>query len=675
MPYAVREALDQDVMDDVRLENISFFSDNDDVSAVKSNMMLLTTVQRGPARSSPSPFSRSRFLYRIVVQQQVPGKSTRSFVLFESDKLNKSEGDAFVQLSKTLSPLLSSGSVRLSISLLEEIILPEPLKAGEIGSRLVTLMEQDPDGHPEWHSVIQTLMKSKEVIHSMPSTDFQKRLASRLMTVIARQSGFLSSMMIPLSLCPKLVLNSFDFQDDASTSLKIYNYTRKRSLPRYNSQHFSKFSKTMLMEAVENQFLQSCMFLALSGVDPNTQYMESGDTALHTAVRLENLDIIKLLLAVEADPTVSNCDDETPLDAARKLTSEKAQDIISVLETIAELQAQAKAYNSSHMEIPNRRNSSDIYLLSLDGGGLKVFNTSLILARIEKRMKELCPDCPPLQSYFDYIAGVSAGATIGVTLAYQNESAQNMAVLLYKFMIEVVKKPLEERMEHLKHYMFEHFGQNTVLSDLERQRVIIGTVIANISPNQLHLMTSYGEPRDGKAGPNERKVWEALCASMAAPTYLPPFDNCFLDGGVMANNPTLPAMVEIFNNMEEGRKLGCVLSIGTGIFPTSPVEKIGVFVTGFSVSNLVSSAIGLKNLIQHFIAQSTRSDGEVVTQAETWCKSVGTSHFRFSSKLSKYSPMDSTDLDVIIGQLFDTEVYMLKEHAKIDQLAKCILSK
>ena len=59
MPYAVREALDQDVMDDVRLENISFFSDNDDVSAVKSNMMLLTTVQRGPARSSPSPFSRS----------------------------------------------------------------------------------------------------------------------------------------------------------------------------------------------------------------------------------------------------------------------------------------------------------------------------------------------------------------------------------------------------------------------------------------------------------------------------------------------------------------------------------------------------------------------------------------------------------------------------------------
>ena len=71
MPYTVREALGQDIMDDVRLENISFFSDDDDVSAVKINLMLLTRSQRCPAavRSSPSLFTGSRFLYRIVVQQ------------------------------------------------------------------------------------------------------------------------------------------------------------------------------------------------------------------------------------------------------------------------------------------------------------------------------------------------------------------------------------------------------------------------------------------------------------------------------------------------------------------------------------------------------------------------------------------------------------------------------
>ena len=71
MPYTVREALGQDIMDDVRLENISFFSDDDDVSAVKSNLMLLTRSRRGPAaaRSASSLFTRSRFLYRIVVQQ------------------------------------------------------------------------------------------------------------------------------------------------------------------------------------------------------------------------------------------------------------------------------------------------------------------------------------------------------------------------------------------------------------------------------------------------------------------------------------------------------------------------------------------------------------------------------------------------------------------------------
>ena len=47
---------------------------------------------------------------------------------------------------------------------------------------------------------------------------------------------------------------------------------------------------------------------------------------------------------------------------------------------------------------------------------------------------------------------------------------------------------------------------------------ITGT-IANVSPNMLHLMTSYGQARDGQLGPDDRKVWEALVASSAAPTF------------------------------------------------------------------------------------------------------------------------------------------------------------
>ena len=36
-------------------------------------------------------------------------------------------------------------------------------------------------------------------------------------------------------------------------------------------------------------------------------------------------------------------------------------------------------------------------------------------------------------------------------------------------------------------------------------------------------------------------VWEAARASSAAPVYFHPFKEIYVDGGVMANNPTLDA--------------------------------------------------------------------------------------------------------------------------------------
>ena len=65
----------------------------------------------------------------------------------------------------------------------------------------------------------------------------------------------------------------------------------------------------------------------------------------------------------------------------------------------------------------------------------------------------------------------------------------------------------------------------------------------------------------------------------AAPTYFHPFREKYLDGGVMANNPTLVAMSEIFHQgKREGKdvRLGLVFSIGTGIPPSVKLNEIGV---------------------------------------------------------------------------------------------------
>ena len=56
-------------------------------------------------------------------------------------------------------------------------------------------------------------------------------------------------------------------------------------------------------------------------------------------------------------------------------------------------------------------------------------------------------------------------------------------------------------------------------------------------------MTNY----DGK----NMKCWQAARASGAAPTYFTPYQNRYLDGGLMANNPTLCTLAEMRRYMTE----------------------------------------------------------------------------------------------------------------------------
>ena len=189
-------------------------------------------------------------------------------------------------------------------------------------------------------------------------------------------------------------------------------------------------------------------------------------------------------------------------------------------------------------------------------------------------------------------------------------------------------------------------------------------------------MSSYGEPRDGKPGPNDRKVWEALRATMAAPAVFPPFEDCFMDGALVANNPTLTAMAEISEYKQGHQKLGCVLSIGTGVESSVPINNIGLFAPSvFSVSSWVSSVIGLWNLMRHFSVQATRSEGMIIDQASAWCRDIGASYFRLSTKLTRPVSMRSGKTTDMISLAFDAEAYVLTECETIDRIAKEILTK
>ena len=472
-------------------------------------------------------------------------------------------------------------------------------------------------------------------------------------------------------------------EEDVDAGINIFHHLNKENWTKNKPRVTEDKTKTKLMVAIEKHDIQSALNLVFSHVNTNEKHPPSGDTALHTAVRLGKLMLVRLLLAYQADPTIPNANGETPINAAEKLPdSGKREEIKTALKAIQDRREKARSFYQQNSKLPEKKNSSDVFLLSLDGGGMRAVIICHILAAIENRMKELCSSsAKPLRSYFDYFAGTSSGAIVGACLLYGNLQFKFAGKHLYKFMSDVFCCSMLDRSNQLKRYITDKVGEDTVMSDLQDGKFIVTSTIANVSPNKLHLMTSYGEARDGQKGPKERKVWEALAASAAAPTYFPAFGD-FLDGGLMANNPTLPVMAEIFNQAKKDNeevKIGCVLSLGTGYsrYPQK-VNDFEVFVPGITLDifkKLAISSKGILNLLSHFVEQTTQSDGECVCQAKSWCQSIGAEYFRFSLPFNVAVAPDIKKTKKFVSLLYEAELYILEEYEKIDQAAKVILSK
>lgn len=80
-------------------------------------------------------------------------------------------------------------------------------------------------------------------------------------------------------------------------------------------------------------------------------------------------------------------------------------------------------------------------------------------------------------------------------------------------------------------------------------------------------------------------IWQAARATGAAPSYFRAFGS-FLDGGLIANNPTLDAMTEVHEyNMalhHTGRAteivpISVVVSLGTGLIPVTELKAFDVY--------------------------------------------------------------------------------------------------
>lgn len=212
-------------------------------------------------------------------------------------------------------------------------------------------------------------------------------------------------------------------------------------------------------------------------------------------------------------------------------------------------------------------NSKPIRLLSIDGGGIRGLLPCKVLEFIElhtgKRVHEL----------FDLVAGTSTGGLLGCGLTKPSpKTAAEMRDLYIKRGPEIFSRTWGESLRKVGGLMGPKFGSAGIdkvlleeFGDIRLKQAIIPTMLTAYETmiRKPVFFTSWG---------NGNNFMRDVCrASSAGPTYFPPAYfgenlpyNTYVDGGLIANNPSVVALTEASNLYGVSRENVVVLSLGTG---------------------------------------------------------------------------------------------------------------
>jgi len=213
-------------------------------------------------------------------------------------------------------------------------------------------------------------------------------------------------------------------------------------------------------------------------------------------------------------------------------------------------------------------------ILSLDGGGIRGLLTSRLLERIEAAS-------PGFLGSIDLFAGTSTGAILALALAsgrkparisklYRDHGAEIFDQTLFDALGDVDKiVRADYDGAPLKRTLQDEFG-NRRLGDL-RRKVLVSAFdldsgeprggVRSWKPKFFHNFVEATDDRD-------QLLVDVAMRSCAAPTYFPVYQG-FVDGGVVANNPSMCALAQALHKPTGGQTPGKVvlLSLGTGANP------------------------------------------------------------------------------------------------------------
>ncbi|CAL5366618.1 unnamed protein product [Camellia sinensis] len=258
---------------------------------------------------------------------------------------------------------------------------------------------------------------------------------------------------------------------------------------------------------------------------------------------------------------------------------------------------------SSHLfQIQSEKYGELRTVLSIDGGGIRGIIPSIILNFLEAQLQKLDGEDARIADYFDVIAGTSTGGLVTAMLTAPNEKNRPLfaAKDIKAFYLDHCPKifPQKRRpfanatkvIRALSGPMYDgkylHCLVKEMLGNTRLNQTLTNVVVPTFDIKRLQptIFSTY----EVKKNPSLNALLSDICiATSAAPTYLPPHgfetkDSSgkarqfnLVDGGVVANNPTLVAIGEVAKEINRERSdffpikstnhgKFLVLSLGTG---------------------------------------------------------------------------------------------------------------
>lgn len=456
--------------------------------------------------------------------------------------------------------------------------------------------------------------------------------------------------------------------------------------------------------------------LALIAFEANVNLKdEAGNTALHMAVEIGNVTIVRALLVFEADTSLVNNEGDSPWTLAmKKLEGSSVLDFTRDREAVL---YSLYAIGASGCSTPTDRNGRELdfkkiksamaakhrrvrclfdemlaqkakyrkgvpkkggRLLSLDGGGIKGVVETRMLLSMEKLFGV------PILHCFDWIIGTSTGGILALALMSGKSALECQIIYLrLKEKVFIDSKPYNNK--PLDDLLKQEFGASAKMYDLKGPKVVITATMADRTPPDTQLFRNYPAPQEmlgvsdychpdicNTTVPSEQLIWKAAKASGAAPSFFRP-EGVFVDGGILANNPSLHLLTEIAEYNMAKKALGhddevfeaaVLVSLGTGIPPVKKTKVVDIFRPD-SAQDTIKLMMNWDGMGKLMLDSVLDADGKVVDHCRAWCLGLGTSYHRYNPQLLQDIELDEKDDKTLVDLMWMTMTFM---HAKREDI-------